>query len=174
MNASMQLPVVPTQDAHSASDSEGLRFHCTQCGNCCTGGPGFVWITKEEIVELAKFLKLSPEETVERYCRKIAGQFSLQEFRNPRDGQYDCVFMKDQPATAPANKNTIVQPIRTCSIYPVRPLQCRTFPFWDSNLSSPAAWQAVAKRCPGIGQGRLYSREEIESIRLDAKWPEEE
>ena len=22
---------------------DGLRFQCTQCGNCCTGDPGVVW-----------------------------------------------------------------------------------------------------------------------------------
>ena len=24
--------------------SEGLRFECTQCGACCSGEPGYVWV----------------------------------------------------------------------------------------------------------------------------------
>ena len=27
---------------------QGLRFGCTQCGNCCTGPEGAVWFTEEE------------------------------------------------------------------------------------------------------------------------------
>ena len=27
----------------------GLRFFCTQCGDCCSGAPGFVWVNEEEI-----------------------------------------------------------------------------------------------------------------------------
>ena len=32
----------------------GLRFKCSQCGDCCTGAPGFVWVNKEEIAKLAE------------------------------------------------------------------------------------------------------------------------
>ena len=24
---------------------DGLRFECTRCGACCTGAPGYVWVT---------------------------------------------------------------------------------------------------------------------------------
>ncbi len=34
---------------------DGLAFTCTQCGKCCTGDPGFVWVTDEEIAALAAF-----------------------------------------------------------------------------------------------------------------------
>ncbi|MFM7740581.1 MAG: YkgJ family cysteine cluster protein, partial [Planctomycetota bacterium] len=23
---------------------DGLRFQCSQCGDCCTGGAGYVWV----------------------------------------------------------------------------------------------------------------------------------
>jgi Fe-S-cluster containining protein len=39
-----------------------LNFTCTQCGNCCSGEPGYVWVTKEEIRRIAEFLSLQ--------CRK--------------------------------------------------------------------------------------------------------
>ena len=32
---------------------DGLQFECTQCGNCCTGDPGYVWVTPEEIKAIA-------------------------------------------------------------------------------------------------------------------------
>ncbi len=77
--------------------ASGLRFECTQCGNCCTGGPGYVWITDGEIARIARHLKLTVEQTVEQYCRRIGDRHSLSEHRNAA-GQYDCVFLREQPA----------------------------------------------------------------------------
>ena len=39
-------------------------------------------------------------------------------------------------------------------VYPVRPLQCRTYPFWPEVLASRQAWQREARRCEGINRGR--------------------
>ena len=45
---------------HSTGDDAwyrgGLRFSCTQCGKCCSGAPGYVWVTKDEIEQIAAFL----------------------------------------------------------------------------------------------------------------------
>ena len=35
---------------------DGLRFECTQCGACCSGEPGFVWVADEEIAGMAGLL----------------------------------------------------------------------------------------------------------------------
>jgi len=48
-----------------------------------------------------------------------------------------------------------------CTIYHVRPRQCRTWPFWESNLTSPEAWDDTCRVCPGSGQGALVPAEEI-------------
>ena len=77
----------------------GLKFTCTVCGNCCTGGPGYVWVTKEEIVRLAGHLKLTPAEVVERYCRRVNGKLSFKERRMP-NGEHDCVFLQELPEPA--------------------------------------------------------------------------
>lgn len=49
-----------------------------------------------------------------------------------------------------------------CSVYTVRPRQCRTYPFWPEVVKSRALWEKEAAFCPGINKGRFYSREEIE------------
>src|SRR5689334_21137377 len=67
----MNLHVLPTVDATQPWYADGLRFTCSQCGNCCTGGPGYVWISREEIVRLGEHLKLTAEQVVEEYCRKV-------------------------------------------------------------------------------------------------------
>jgi Fe-S-cluster containining protein len=52
---------------------------------------------------------------------------------------------------------------KVCSVYDVRPLQCRTWPFWDGLLSSKKAWDEAGKRCHGINQGsRKFTRGQIE------------
>ncbi len=136
--------------------SEGLRFTCTQCGNCCTGGPGFVWISEEEVAGLARKLGLSTDETIDRYCRMIGTRMSLREELNAQ-GTYDCVFLK---STSDGK--------RICSVYEARPAQCREWPFWEGNMTSREDWDRAGVKCPGINQGEMHSMEEIEKRRETA------
>jgi Fe-S-cluster containining protein len=138
--------------------ADGLRFTCQQCGNCCTGGPGYVWISVEEVGRLARLLHLTESEVVEQYCRKIEGKLSLRERRNHR-GEYDCVFLEERGAK------------RICTIYAARPLQCRTWPFWNENLKSPETWARSARKCPGMNQGQAYSIDQIAALRDARDWP---
>lgn len=126
---------------HDPWYSGGLRFRCTMCGKCCTGAPGFVWVTDEEVAAIADFLQLPHGEMLGLYTRIVLGERSLRERANG-----DCIFW-DKAAG--------------CTIYEVRPAQCRTWPFWESNIKSPAAWQHTCDICPGSGQGELIPAEEI-------------
>jgi len=121
----------------------GLSFSCTQCGNCCTGEPGVVWVSEEEIEQIAKYRDCSLGEMRLFHTRIVGGRWSLREHANG-----DCVFFDG--AT------------RGCTIYPVRPAQCRTWPFWTCNLESPETWALVQSRCPGAGQGDFVPLEEVQ------------
>lgn len=122
----------------------GLRFHCTECGQCCTGEPGVVWISDEEIEAIALHLELSAAEFIAKYLRRVEGRWALKE-RPERD--WDCIFLKG----------------KRCSIYPVRPKQCKTFPWWPQNLATPEAWEETKKQCEGIcDDAPLIPAEEIE------------
>jgi Fe-S-cluster containining protein len=123
--------------------ADGLRFECTRCRACCTGEPGYVWVTKVEMERIATFLDMPVEEFSRNYCRRVMLSISLRERQNG-----DCVLLGPEG----------------CLAYPVRPSQCRTFPFWKSNLGSPRRWEAARRRCPGVGRGRLYTLDEIERI----------
>jgi uncharacterized protein len=170
----MKLPVIAEQAAEPWY-AEGLSFTCTQCGNCCTGGPGYVWISSAEIERLAEFLKMPRKDVIAKYCRRLGGRYSLNEQRNAQ-GNYDCVFLREEkiarPRGARSGDDVVVHTKRTCTIYPVRPLQCRTWPFWDGNLASSAHWKLAGERCPGMGRGRQYSRKQIEALRDAEDWPE--
>lgn len=110
--------------------ADGLRFKCTECGQCCTGAPGYTWVSDEEILAIADHLGLSLEEFGKKYLRYVNGNYALLE----KAITYDCIFLKD----------------KKCQIYHLRPKQCRTFPWWARNLSSPEEWQEVAQYCEGI------------------------
>ena len=120
--------------------AEGLRFSCVRCGDCCRGEPGYVWITDEEVEAAAAHLKMSVEAFRSQYVRQVGGDQSLIELPNG-----DCIFWS---------------PVG-CDIYPVRPVQCRTFPFWREYLRSEHDWQGAQRRCPGVNSGKLHSLEEI-------------
>jgi Fe-S-cluster containining protein len=120
---------------------DGLRFRCTRCGNCCTGAPGFVWVTDDEVAAIAAYRGEQPLDVEAFYTRTVGFRRSLRERSNG-----DCVFFDGAAG---------------CTIYPVRPRQCRTWPFWDSNVETPEDWRRTCTVCPGAGQGDLVSVEEI-------------
>ena len=33
--------------------ADGWRFSCTQCGDCCSGSEGYVWVNQAEIDAMA-------------------------------------------------------------------------------------------------------------------------
>jgi uncharacterized protein len=119
----------------------GLRFTCTQCGDCCTGAPGFVWVDDAELAAIAEFLGEPIEEVRGLMTRETMRGRTLREKANG-----DCVFYEKG---------------KGCTIYPVRPAQCRTWPFWESNVASPETWRETCKVCPGSGRGELIPAEEI-------------
>ena len=58
---------------------DGLRFSCTQCGNCCTGPPGAVWFNDAEGLAMAKKLDISVEDFYKHFARKLGAKWSLTE-----------------------------------------------------------------------------------------------
>ena len=122
----------------------GLQFQCTGCGDCCTGAPGYVWVNKEEIATLAATVNLAVADFEDRYVKAVGVRKSLKEYPNG-----DCVFFDNQS--------------RKCKVYSARPRQCRTWPFWDSNIRTPEAWAETCQVCPGSGTGRLYQLEQIQA-----------
>src|SRR5688500_7476056 len=119
----MKLKVIPTQPQEPWF-ADGLSFQCTCSGNCCTGGPGFVWVEEWEIERLAEHFKVSRDEAFAKYCRKVGRKVSLKEKRSPQ-GNYDSVFLTELEPERRKSPATGEVPLRkrVCGIYPVRPLQ---------------------------------------------------
>jgi uncharacterized protein len=120
----------------------GIRFQCQRCGACCTGEPGTIYVAQDEIVSLAAYLHLSADDFIQRHLYPFKDSYSIREHADGR-----CLFFDNG-----------------CTIYSLRPRQCRTFPFWFSNLRTEDRWRDIRNNCPGIGRGRLYGRDEILSV----------
>ncbi|HEX9625833.1 MAG TPA: YkgJ family cysteine cluster protein [Acidiferrobacterales bacterium] len=123
-----------------------LRFHCTGCGACCTGGMDHcVEIGADEQAAIQAFLGLDRARFRRRYLERL-GDDGGRGIRLKRDGR--CPFLDEG---------------KRCAIYPVRPKQCRTYPWWPELVGSERAWLKEAKRCEGIGRGRVVPLRRIEA-----------
>lgn len=133
------------KDENSNWYDKGVYFKCTGCGKCCTGAPGFVWLTREDLKKLCVFFDLSEKDFLKKYARKVNKKYSLKEDPNT----YDCIFLKDK---------------KYCEVYENRPIQCKTFPYWLENMKSKSDWDRASKMCEGINHkdAELVSKEEIQ------------
>lgn len=157
----------PSSETESAGQAQtrpgpwyraGLRFNCTQCGDCCRthGEYSFIYVMEAEVVAIAKHLGLSTEEFRSSHCREEDGFTHI---------------------NAPGPSCPFLDTSQRCSIYEVRPVQCRTWPFWAENLKR-ATWEGPVKEiCPGTNakEGKLYSAAEVEELALQTEeWYEAE
>ena len=130
---------------------QGLRFACTQCGRCCRGAPGKVWVSDQEVEALAAHLGIEPLNFRRRYTfTGRSGGVSLRD--RGRQHDYQCVFYDAG---------------RGCTVYTHRPRQCRTWPFWQSVVRSRRSWQEHAVHCPGMNQGPFHEAELIATTAAD-------
>jgi Fe-S-cluster containining protein len=115
-----------------------MRFECQHgCTKCCDRS-GFVHLTGEDAERIASYLGLAQEAFEAQYAVRRRTTIRIDV---PEQGQ--CPFLGDGG----------------CSIHAVKPLQCRTFPFWPDIIESRRSWHETGKLCPGIGKGELVQIE---------------
>lgn len=82
---------------------------------------------------MAEFMQMSFEEFTQTYVKKVGYKFSLIE-KKYKEG-FACIFFDEVK--------------KECSIYSVRPKQCRDFPFWEI-FKSEEHLEFLIKECKGI------------------------
>jgi Fe-S-cluster containining protein len=102
-------------------------FNCRRCGDCCKGYGG-TFITETDIEKIAAYIHTDPDTFVKDYCQTSGGKMILAQAEN----MY-CIFWNG-----------------LCTIHPVKPRMCKTWPFIESVLLDVANWRIMASLCPGI------------------------
>lgn len=123
------------------------------CGNCCTGPEGYVLVSDSEADALAARLSLTPQDFLARYTRDTPKGPSLTEVQSSFG--LDCIFLD----------RTKVPGKAVCGVYEDRPAQCRTWPFWKSNLVGRWAWERAKRICPGMDTGTHHQPQQIRILR---------
>lgn len=108
---------------------------CSECGGkCCYGESGYIFASVAELQAMASFLKIDFEDFCLKYVRKVGTRYSLIE--------KSCIDKSMGVACIFFDEDT-----KICSIYSVRPKQCRTFPFWNYYKDKK---DEIKGRCIGI------------------------
>ncbi len=113
----------------------GLKFECTSCGKCCKVD-GDVWLAPEEVEQIMAFLGYNDSDkdaSIDNFRKKY-----VRAEVTPSDGNQSlswmCLKRKE-------NACIFLDQGGQCSIYDVRPVQCKTYPFWPSLLKNKEAWE---------------------------------
>lgn len=105
---------------------------CEKCGGkCCTGDSGYIWASKDEISKMAEHFGFSFDEFCKIFTQKVGVKFSLKE--KPFEDGFACIFFDEKA--------------RNCGIYELRPMQCRTFPFWEHFKEN---FEELERECIGV------------------------
>ncbi len=104
-----------------------------KCKALCCVGEGFVFLDKDEIKSIAQYLNLDTETFKKLYTKKAVYGHKTVLIDLKIKGRLQCVFLDSD------NK---------CEVYPVRPKQCRAFPFWEHLKNRKK--DELKKLCPGI------------------------
>ena len=123
---------------------KGIKFKCQGSSNCCVsrGSYGFVYLSKKDLIKIAKYLNVSINLFKKKYCQYSDGYLHLKEINI----NGNCQFLEN----------------KKCSIYTARPMQCRTWPFWKENMNIKKWNEELINFCPGIGKGKLISASMIQ------------
>jgi len=128
--------------------ADGLKFTCKRCSVCCRHESGYVFLSQKDLDNLADELNMDIKSFTAAYCRWVSS----------RNGG-ETLSLKEKP-----NKDCILWD-QGCTVYSSRPVQCISFPFWDSILTSKESWKIAASDCPGMNNGELKSIETIEQYK---------
>ena len=128
------------------------RFSCVPgCTQCCRR-PGNLTLTREDVVRIAQYMKMSIRRFEKTYTERVDGRSNVK-LEGPEAA---CPFLGGDENNG------------WCQIHDVKPLQCKTYPFWPHIAEDEDRWKREAERCPGIGQGPVISKKLVQIQLVDA------
>ena len=104
-------------------------FDCKQCGDCCYGEGG-IYLEVDDIKKASRFLGMTREAFLFRYCEKRNGRIYI------RTGEDGYCIMYDRE--------------KSCLIHPVKPKPCSLWPYFPAIVNDRENWEMAKEACPGI------------------------
>lgn len=130
-----------TSDRLTAADI----FQCKKCGDCCKGYGG-TCVGPDDIDAIARYLHTTAENVLKNYCGMSGNKPILGQQKNGY-----CIFWDN-----------------LCTIHPIKPRMCRSWPFIQAVLASPQNWEIMAGFCPGI-RTDIPDGTIVEIVRMEIK-----
>jgi len=124
---------------------EGVKFECQRCGGCCNC-EGYVFIFQNDYNRLISSGRFTEESLRMDYLSTFQGYTVL---RSRPD--HTCILWDKE--------------INGCMAYDCRPIQCQTYPFWNTVFKDEERFKAEEQDCPGIGKGKHFTADEIDELR---------
>jgi Fe-S-cluster containining protein len=119
---------------------KNVSFICHQCGRCCGDTEDIVrhiLLLKTDVASISNKLLLRDKE----FAEEISGfEPYIYEMKKTEFGK--CFFLENN----------------TCTIYEIRPLICRFYPFQLENLGNNMYSFSYTSKCMGIGKGSRQKR----------------
>jgi Fe-S-cluster containining protein len=118
---------------------KGIAFHCLRCGLCCKDRsykPRLILALRSEVLRISERTGLRLEEFAEASGKRTYDYL----LKKRQDGS--CIFLRDN----------------SCSIYELRPLVCRFYPFSLRKNGNHGYVFSYTNECPGLGKGRPLSK----------------
>jgi len=124
-----------------------VRFRCTKCGICCGN-------TQEKIRHIlllsteAEQITTATSQPIFEFAVKVEGKapYSYEMRKTAENGK--CIFLKNN----------------RCTIYSLRPLICRFYPFELKIAANQKPEFLYTDECPGIGKGKMLSKNYFEKL----------
>jgi Fe-S-cluster containining protein len=118
----------------------GVNFRCERCALCCRDTKDRVrriLLLKAEVEHISEKTAMG----IDGFAEKVGG-FEPYIYRMKKEEDGRCIFLRDP----------------LCSIYEVRPLICRFYPFQLKSLGNNRYIFTYTDECPGMGRGPLLKR----------------
>ena len=123
-----------------------VSFECDRCGLCCGDTEyrsRWIVLLEGEAIRISEMNFLGLDE----FAEKIEG-FEPYVYRMRKTEERKCVFLEDD----------------SCSIYQIRPLICRFYPFELKNPGKNRYVFDYTDECPGIGKGLQLKKAFFEQL----------
>jgi Fe-S-cluster containining protein len=112
------------------------------CGDCCYGEGG-IFLAEKEQEKIARFLGVSREGFLSRFCEQKHGRIYIKTGENNF-----CIFYEKG---------------KGCAIHPVKPARCSLWPYYPANINDKDTWGMAKWACRGINRECSFEEFVMES-----------